>query len=166
MEKGLKTLQTAGRTATRRERANLGNDLDPHNSDITDSRYATPRRLESHQEGDEPSFNDSALGHSGNHPFITSSRHDDQPYTLPSATPSYSSSVRSYSTPTSTGYTPTIPNAPQFGSPMMAQSQSLPPFQPPQPTLPSFSSAFGMPSISAVMSSHSPQRGAAVTTHC
>ncbi|KAL2041479.1 hypothetical protein N7G274_005861 [Stereocaulon virgatum] len=166
MEKGLKTLQTAGRTATRRERANLGNDLDPHNSDIPDSRYATPQQSGSHQEGDEPSFNDSGLGRSGNHPFTTNSRHDDQPYTLPSATPSYSSSVRSYSTPTSTGYTPTIPNAPQFGSPMMAQSQSLPPLQPPQPTLPSFSSAFGMPSISTVMSSHSPQRGAAVTTHC
>ena len=166
MEKGLKTLQTAGRTATRRERASLGGDLDLDDSEITDSRCPPSRRSKSHHEDDDHSFNDSAIGPDADHPFISTNRHDDQSYAIPSATPSYSSSGRSYSTASSTGYTPTITAAPQFGSPMLAQSQSLPPFQPQQPTLPSFSSAFGMPSISTVMSSHSPQRGAAVTTHC
>ena len=166
MEKGLKTLQTAGRTATRRERAGLGGDLDLDDSEITDSRYPPSRRSKSHHEDDDHSFDDSALGTDADHPFISTSRHDDQSYAVPSATPSYSPSGRSYSTASSAGYTPTITAAPQFGSPLLAQSQSLPPFQPQQPTLPSFSSAFGMPSISTVMSSHSPQRGAAVTTHC
>ena len=166
MEKGLKTLQTAGRTAARRERASQGGDLDRDDSEITDSRYPTSRRSKSHHEDDDRSFNDSAIGPDADHPFISTNRHDDQPYAIPSTTPSYSSSGRSYSTASSTGYTPTITAAPQFGSPMLAQSQSLPPFQPQQPTLPSFSSAFGIQSISSVMSSHSPQRGAAVTTHC
>ena len=166
MEKGLKTLQTAGRKASRREaRANPSHDFD--SDDISDSRYPPSQRerSRSHQE-DEDSFNESAIG-SEVHPFANgnafgSSRDDHQqaPYSaggMSNPSPSYSSarsfSINSNAPSSLAGFTPTVTAAPQFPS-VHQQSQ----------TLPSFSAAFGMPSISAVLH-HSPHHSPAVTTH-
>lgn len=166
MEKGLKTLQTVGRTASRREsRANLGHDFD--SDDISDSRFppSLRERSRSHQD-EEDGFNDSAIGPE-DHPFVNSnafgSSRDDQqqvPYSaggISNPSPSYSS-ARSFSNNSNAssslaGFTPTVTAAPQFPSS----------HQQPQ-TLPSFSAAFGMPSLSTVLH-HSPHHSPAVTTH-
>ena len=168
MEKGLKTLQTAGRTASRREaRANLGHNFD--SDEISDSRFPLSRRerSRSHQD-EEDGFNDSAIGPE-DHPFVNSnafgsgSSRDDHQQTMYSAggisnpSPSYSSarsfSINSNASSSLAGFTPTVTAAPQVPS-IHQQPQ----------TLPSFSAAFGMPSISAVLH-HSPHHSPAVTTH-
>ncbi|CAD6564487.1 MAG: hypothetical protein ASARMPREDX12_002683 [Alectoria sarmentosa] len=166
MEKGLKTLQTVGRTASRREaRANLGREID--SDEISDSRFPPHRRerSRSHQD-EEDGFNDSAIGPE-DHPFVNSnafgsSRDDHQqaPYSaggMSNPSPSYSSarsfSINSNASSSLAGFTPTVTAAPQFPS-LHQQPQ----------TLPSFSAAFGMPSISAVLH-HSPHHSPAVTTH-
>ncbi len=172
MEKGLKTLQTAGRTASRRERRNLG--ISDFDDEITDSRFNSRQdRSNSHQHEDD-GFNDSAIGpDDANHPFAQIHSRDEQnqaPYSAGSGStpPSFGSDRRvSYSTAaSSTGYTPTITATPQFPSQMINPQQTLPaPFpQQNQQMLPSFSSAFGMPSISSVMRNSSPHRSPAVTT--
>ncbi len=166
MEKGLKTLQTAGRTASRREaRANLGHDFD--SDDISDSRFPPSRRerSRSHQD-EEDGFNDSAIGPE-DHPFANGNNfgpsrddHQQAPYSaggMSDPLPSYSSarsfSINSNASSSLAGFTPTVTAAPQF------------PSVHPQPqTLPSFSAAFGMPSISGVLH-HSPHHSPAVTTH-
>ena len=166
MEKGLKTLQTAGRTASRREaRANLGHEFD--SDEISDSRFPLSgrERSRSHQD-EEDGFNDSAIGPE-DHQFVNGgafgpSRDDHQqaPYSaggMSNPSPSYSSarsfSINSNTSSSLAGFPPTITPAPQFPA---VQQQ-------PQ-TLPSFSAAFGMPSISAVLH-HSPHHSPAVTTH-
>lgn len=166
MEKGLKTLQTAGRTASRREaRANLGHDFD--SDDISDSRFLPSRRerSRSHQD-EEDGFNDSAIGHE-DHPFINSNafgssreEHQQAPYSaggMSNPSPSYSSarsfSINSNASSSLPRFTPTVTAAPQF-----------PAIQQQPQTLPSFSAAFGMPSISAVLH-HSPHNSPAVSTH-
>ena len=171
MEKGLKPLLAVGRR--RPHVANPSDDLEDDGI-IPDSRYASSRVSKSNHDEDENSFNDSGIGigHDVSDlpfpPLQTThppNRHNnDAPY---------SSGGRSYSTASSTGFTPKNPAAPTFGSPMMTQNQGLPsPFaqaqsqSPGQTSLPSFSSAFGIPSISSVIHSHEPGRGAAVTTHC
>lgn len=166
MEKGLKTLQTAGRTASRREaRANLGHDFD--SDEIPDGRFPPSRRerSRSHQD-EEDGFNDSAIGPEDpsfvNGNAFGSSRDDHQrtPYSaggMSNPSPSYSSarsfSINSNASSSLAGFTPTVTSAPQLPSS----------HQQPQ-TLPSFSAAFGMPSISAVLH-HSPRHSPAVTTH-
>ncbi len=172
MEKGLKTLHAAGRTASRRDRQHIGGD-DVEYEEITDSRYPPPRRdgSKSHQEDVDDAFDDSAIGPDAEHSFMiggpydqhrsyASSTHNEQlPYTGGNITPPYSS-VRSYSTPSSTGYAPTITAAPKYSP------QSVT-YQQPQ-TLPSFSSAFGVPNIPSISSviqrQHSPHQHTAVTT--
>ena len=162
MEKGLKTLSTLGKTANRRERYSK-NSSDP-NEEITDSRDCASRRSQSHHSNSPNDFDDSGLGHSFGH------KNDPQsaPYSaggLSASSPSFPSPHRTYSSASSTGYTPTIAAAPYLQqSPVQPQAHSLPPFQ--QPTLPSFSSAFGMPSISSVINPPHHHRGSAVTTHC
>ena len=165
MEKGFKNLQTAGRTASRREaRATQGHDFD---SDISDTRFPSSRRerSRSHQD-EEDGFNDSGIGPE-DHQFVNgnafgASRDDHQqaPYSaggMSNPSPSYSStrsfSIHSNASSSLAGFTPTVTSAPQFPS-VHQQSQ----------TLPSFSSAFGIPSISAVLQ-HSPHHSPAVTTH-
>ncbi len=162
MGKGLKTLQTAYRTALRREaHANLSHDFD--SDDISDSCISLSRRKrsQSHQD-EEDGFNDSAIGPE-DHPFVKSnasgsSRDDHQqaPYSAggifypsPSTTPSFSINSNAYSL--LAGPTPTVTAAPQF--PYIQQQ--------PQ-TLPSFSVAFGMPSISAALH-RSPYNSPALT---
>lgn len=172
MEKGLKTLQSAGRTASRRERQHFGGS-DGEYDEITDSRFPPTRRdrSKSHLDDGDDGFNDSALGPDADHPFLigaqsdqhrsyASSTHNEQaPYTGGTATPPYSSG-RSFSTSSSTGYTPTITAASQY-SPQPVH------YQQPQ-TLPSFSSAFGVPNIPSISSviqhQHSPHQHTAVTT--
>ena len=166
MEKGLKTLQTAGRTASRREaRANRSHD--PDSDDISDTRIPpSQRECSKSRQDEEDCFNDSGLGpddHSfGNGNAFGSSRDDHQqaPYSaggMSNPSPPYSSarsfSINSNASSSLAGFTPTVTAAPQFPS-MHQQPQ----------TLPSFSTTFGMPSISAVLR-HSPQRSPAVTTH-
>ena len=163
MEKGLKTLQAAGRTASRRE-ANLNHDGD--SDEVLDNRFSSSQgeRARSHQ--DEDAFNDSGIGHE-DHQFVNgdlfrSSRDDHQqaPYSaggLSNPSPSYSStrsfSINSNASSSLAAYTPTVTAAP----PVSSAHQ-------PSQTLPSFSAAFGMPSISAVLQ-HSPHHSPAVTTH-
>lgn len=180
MEKGVKTLQTAGRTASRRERQNVG--LSDFDDEITDSRFGSNRDRSNSHRNDDDDFNDSAIGHDDpGHPFSHGgSSRDEQiqaPYSAGSGStpPSFGSSDRrvSYSTAaSSTGYTPTIANTPIFSSQIHNPQQILPtPYshQPqmlpsPQQQLPSFSSAFGMPSISSVMGNTSRHHSPAVTT--
>ena len=160
MEKGLKTLQTAGRTASRREaRANLGHDFD--SDEISDNRFPHPRRegSRSHQDEDEV-FNDSAIGPEGNSFGPSRDEHQHAPYSaggISNPSPSYSSarsfSINSNASSSLAGFTSTVTAPPPCPS---AHQQ-------PQ-TLPSFSAAFGMPSISAVLH-HSPHHSPAVTTH-
>ena len=166
MEKGLKTLQTAGRTASRREaRANLGHDFD--SDEISDSRFSLSGRERSRSnQDDEDGFNDSAIG-PDDHPFVNGntfgSSRDDHPQAsyssggLSNPSPSYSSarsfSINSNASSSLAGFTPTVTAAPQLPS-IHQQPQ----------TLPSFSAAFGMPSISAVLH-HSPHNSPTVTTH-
>ncbi|MCJ1455961.1 hypothetical protein MMC28_006318 [Mycoblastus sanguinarius] len=142
MEKGLKTLKTAGRHASRRERATFGGS--DFGDEISDSHvsHISRERSKGHGEDDE-SFNDSAIAIAPDtdHSFTTGAAG------LSSSRPSYGSR-QSFSSASSTGFTPTITASPQFA-----------PVQ--QQTLPSFSSAFGMPSISSVIHHHSPP----VTTH-
>ena len=166
MEKGLKTLQTAGRTASRREaRSNQGHDFD--SDDISDSRLTLSgrERSRSHQD-EEDGFNDSAIGPE-DHLLVHgsgfgSSRDDHQqaPFSagsLPNPPPSYGSarsfSINSNASSSLAGFTPTVTASPQFPSS----------HQQPQ-TLPSFNATFGMPGISAVLR-HSPNHSPAVTTH-
>lgn len=164
MEKGLKTLQATGRTASRREKQQFG-DSDIECDEITDSRYPPPRRhrSKSHQDEVEEGFNDSAIGPDADHPFLmgaqseqnrsyASSTHNEHPpYSGGNVTPPLSSH-RSFSISSSTGYAPTITAAPQYSpQPIYYQQQQ---------TLPSFSSAFGVPSIPSISSviqhQHSP----------
>lgn len=165
MEKGLKTLQTASRTASRREAlANPNPDFD--SDEMLDSRFHPSRRDRSKSDQDEDGgFNDSGIVIGSEDPsFVNgtafgSSREDHQqaPYSAggmshpsPSFSPARSFSINSSASSSLAGFTPTVTAAPQF---------------PPQPqTLPSFSAAFGMPSISAVLH-HSPRHSPAVTTH-
>ena len=164
MEKGLKTLQTAGRTASRREaRANMGHDFDA--DEISEGRFPRHEHSRSHQD-QEDGFNDSAIGPE-DHSFASgnafgSSRDDHQQASysaggMSNPSPSYTSarsfSINSNASSSLPGFTPTVTAAPQFPSV----------HQQPQ-TLPSFSAAFGMPSISAVLH-HSPHHSPTVTTH-
>ena len=167
MEKGLKTLQAAGRTASRREaRANMGPEFD--SDEMSDSRFSSSRRDRSRSHQDEEDvFNDSAIGPE-DHSFVNgnafvSNRDDHQqiPYSaggMSNPSPSYSSnrsfSINSNASSSIAGFTPTVTSAPPFPSTIHQQQQ----------TLPSFSDAFGMPSISAVLH-HSPRHSPAVTTH-
>lgn len=158
MEKGLKTLQAAGRTASRRERQPFGGS-DIEYDEITDSRYPPQQRdcTKSHQDDVDDGFNDSAIGPDADRSYAPSTHNEQAPYSGGNNTPPYSSS-RSFSISSSTGYTPTITAAPQF-SPQPVHYQ----------TLPSFSSAFGVPSIPSISSviqhQHSPHQHTAVTTH-
>ena len=153
MEKGLKTLQAAGRNASRRERQLNGSDIGSHTG-----------------EGDD-SFNDSGLGHDQDPSFLhrshnehqrsyASSIHNEQQhYPGGTITPPYS---RSYSVSSSSNLGSNIVNT----SPM-ALVQQPSPYQHSQ-TLPSFSSAFGQPSVSSMQSGlhrQSPHHHTAVTTH-
>ena len=166
MEKGLKNLQTAGRTASRREaRANQGPDFD--SDEMIDSRLSLSGRERSRSNQDEEDgFNDSAIGpddHSFVHGSVFGSSRDDHqqapypPGSLPNPSPSYSSarsfSINSNASSSLAGFTPTVTAAPQFPS-NHQQTQ----------TLPSFNATFGMPGISSVLR-HSPHHSPAVTTH-
>lgn len=167
MEKGLKTLQTASRTASRREaRANPNSDFD--SVEILEKPFHPSRRDRSGSHQDEDPFNDSGIVvGSEEHSFVNgnalgSSREDHQqaPYSaggLSNPSPSYSSarsfSINSNASSSLASFTPTVTAAPQF-PPVPQQPQ----------TLPSFSTTFGMPSISAVLH-HSPRHSPAVTTH-
>lgn len=180
MEKGLKTLQTAGRTASRRERQNLG--LGDFDDEITDSRFSSNRDRSNSHRNEDDDFNDSAIGHEDpSHPFAHGgSSRDEQnqaPYSAGSGStpPPFGSPDRrvSYSTAnSSTAYTPTIVKPPMFPSQIQHTQQTLPsPYSQqqqmlpnPQQQLPSFSSAFGMPSISSVIGNSSRHHSPAVTT--
>ena len=167
MEKGLKTLTTTGRTALRRDRDRIQSSF--HGSDIDDELppHHSPhsQRSRSHH---SDNFNDSGLGNEGDHPFTR----DEPPYSATSTTLPTFPSPRTHSIASSTGYTPTITAAPYPStlqpSPPLQQQHNLPPSfsQQPQQTLPSFSSAFGLQSISSVMNPSHHHRGAAVTSHC
>lgn len=174
MEKGLKTLTTTGRTALRRDRDRIQNSF--HGSDMDDD-LPTHHSPHSHRSRSHHSdnFNDSGLGNEGDHHFTR----DEPPYSATSTTlTNFPNSPRPHSITSSTGYTPTITAAPLYPSssalqqsPPLQQQHNLPPSfsqqQQQQQTLPSFSSAFGIQSISSVMNpNHHHQRGAAVTSHC
>ena len=172
MEKGLKTLTTTGKSAIRREQGRLHSSF-PGSSDIDEdlSNHHSPQSHRSRSHSDENhSFNDSGLG--GDHTF----NQDENPYSATSTTlPPFPSPHRTLSITSSTTYTPTITAAPYPASsslqqsPPLQQQHHLPPSfsqQQQQQTLPSFSTAFGMQSISSVMNPSHHQRGAAVTSHC
>ena len=143
MEKGLKNLTAAGRTASRREVANLGTSPYDDNMNI----HPTSERKRSLGHSDEAdSFPDNAMVHDLDHPFRTGPQdeHQQTPFSaggLSSSTPS----GRSFSTSSSTFITPTVSSAAQFS--------------PHQRKLPSFSSTFGAP-IHSVIHNLPP-----VTTH-
>jgi len=161
MEKGLKTLQSAGRTASRRDRERTAN-IDDFTGDFLGDHFGPRSRSRSHDNISD-GFNDSAIGQDPDHPF---SRQEDIP--VPHSAGGISSSSRSF-TPNLTfsknsstlpGFTPTITAAPQL--PMV---QSPTPTQ--QQTLPSFSAAFGMPSpfATSMPSISGVMRSPPVTTH-
>ena len=172
MEKGLKNLQTAARTASRRE--HHPSNSDPGYDGLSESPYSqqqhrAPRdRSISHQDdGDE--FNDSAIGPEADQLFLNSHQNEHQrsyassvhneqgPNSAGTTTPPYSSTGRSFSTSSSTMMTPSI--AAGFHS-----VQHSSPYQQPSQTLPSFNSAFGMQSLGSMVNRHSPQHYSAVTT--
>lgn len=164
MEKGLKTLQTANRSFHRRERQ-CGNS-DAEYDEFSDTRYQPPqgRDRSKSRQGDGDEFNDSAIGPDADQPFLTnkqndhprsyassqrsypSSVHNEQaPFSGGAITPPYSSTARSFSISSSTTLTPTMPAASSY-HPVQQPSPS-----PYQQTLPSFSSAFGVPGLNSVL---------------
>lgn len=189
MEKGLKTLQTAGRTASRRElgaqnsTVHASGGIIDELEDCLDINHLSPtrERSRSHPNSDD-GFNDSAIGPDADHPFATRGLEDPnhhslrpspqsshqipsfaQPYTTssrghtpPFLPPSRTFSIASSSAISSTSFTPTITAAPQFPSQLTQFPSQLPSARERQnstgsgQTLPSFSAAFGMPSISSV----------------
>lgn len=164
MERGLRDLRAAERTASRRQRQQLvGSDLD----EGTDSPYHPQRdRSGSHQDG----FNDSGLGNDPEHQYLPSNNNGPQrssyasslhnepaQYSAETSTPPTNSN-RSYSLSSSNGYTSNILNT----SPYQTIHQSLPFTQPQPQTLPSFSTTFGLQSS---INRHLPQQDPAVTTH-
>ena len=188
MEKGLKTLQTAGRTAARRDRTTQHNTLYSGGNvsdyeEYLDMNHLSPSRepSKSHPNSDD-GFNDSAIGPDTEHLFTTRSLEDLNHHSLrpspksshqaPSFTQSYPTPSRGHTPPvqppartfsnasssaiSSTGFTPTVTAAPQFPSQLPQFPSQLPSARERQnstgsgQTLPSFSAAFGMPSISTV----------------
>ncbi len=147
MEKGLKTLQTAGRSASRSRRQTF--DVGAIDQ-MTDTRYQAP--LES--QGDDI-FNDSGLGQDPEHHFLPNAQSDQRrhyatsihtepaPFSAGAITPPYSSN-RSYSQCSSSNGISVINTSPY------QTIQQPSPFQQQQQTLPSFSSAFGQPIVSSL----------------
>ena len=172
MEKGVRTLHTAGRRASRHGYEPIeGSDAE----DTTSTRYPPPpnRSLLHRDEGDDP-FKDSGLGHDLDHPFLARSQNEHQrsyassshnepiPLSGGTITPPYSSHG-SYSLSSSSGVNSAIANSSQF--PLFQQPS---PLQPPQ-SLPSFSAAFGSsgnPSFQTPLPRQSPHhQHTVVTTH-
>lgn len=156
MEKGLKTLQSTGRTAARRERTHLTDDFPDHLS----NDHSPIRSRSRSQDNISDGFNDSAIGPDNEAPFV--SRGQDNPHHQPphSAGSRFSTPIRTFSTSSTSlsSLTPTVTASPQFS---ILHSPSMPQSQQQQQTLPSFSAAFGMqslvsetmPSISSMMRS-------------
>jgi hypothetical protein len=169
MEKGLKTLQAAGRTASRRERRRIGSE-DVQYDEITDSRYPPPQQDHSKPHQDDVDDGDSAIGPDAdqhfligaqgdrNRSYLSSTRNEQVAYHGGTITPPFSNST--FSTPSSAIYTPNITAAPMYSPQPVTYQQSQ--------TLPSFSSAFGTPSIPSISTviqhQHSPHQHTAVTT--
>lgn len=157
MEKGLKTLQSAGRTAARRERSHI---TDDYLENLSNDHSPIRSRSKS-QDNASDGFNDSAIGPDNESPFASRGQDDQQHQAPYSAGSRFSTPIRTFSTSSSSlsSLTPTITASPQFSivhTPSIPQSQ-----QQQQQTLPSFSATFGMqnlgsdsmPSISSVMRS-------------
>ncbi|KAL9125578.1 MAG: hypothetical protein Q9217_005243 [Psora testacea] len=157
MEKGLITLQSIGRSASRRERNRTSNSLQADDNPLDTYVHGHgpshfPRsRSDSHDNNSE-NFNDSAIVTETDLPYATRPRDDEQqqaPYSTGGLTNSPPSSLPTNRTPsTSTvsfsipSMTPTITAAPQFPSPTTPGE--------PHRTLPSFNDGFSrLPSVLA-----------------
>ena len=148
MEKGLKTLQTSGRTATRRERQ-----THPHSGSECDEDFYPSFREPSRSRQHSEDYTDSALGpddhfnRSTEDPFSHphhpphQQRHSTQPSPI-NRTPPFPAPGRTFSQSStlSSNFTPTLSTAPPFPSEL---SHSRPSPNQSSRMLPSFSSAFG-----------------------
>lgn len=172
MEKGLKTLQAAGRTASRRER-NASHSALPSISDV-EAEEINPysdciiQQSSKSRPHSEDNFNDSAIGQEGEHPFtfggpsarssppssnqILSQYHHPYPTPTGGHSPQFPPPLRTYSNASdmsSMGLTPTITAAPPFPSQLSLANPSV---QFPSQRrssgggqqLPSFNDAFGL----------------------
>ena len=155
MERGLKTLQTANRTASRRSRRPSGGTDNAYDDGSGGQYPSRPDQARPNQDEEDDTFNDSAIDPgSDHHGFHSSSiehqhpytpiNHDQALYPAGTITPTYSSSSLSYPS--------TL-----ISSPYQIIPQPSPHQQPER--LPSFSSTFGpatIPTTQSVINRHSP----------